>query len=77
MAESKDKPSAELAELAKLQGARDELTAQIRALQAKLRERADRAAAEAHLDSLPPGDRGVLIEAAAARMGAKPGKAGS
>jgi cell division protein FtsB len=59
------------AKLESLQAKRDEITAEIEALQTEIRGHELEAAAEAHLDSLPADERGVLIQAAAIRIGAQ------
>jgi hypothetical protein len=60
-------------QLAVMQGQHDARKAEIEAIQAKLREAELHDQAESLLDSLPPDERGVLIEVAAIRIGAKPG----
>jgi hypothetical protein len=57
-----------------LQAQHDKLTEEIRALQKRIRDAELTTAAEAHLDSLPPDERGVLIQAAAIRMGGTAGR---
>jgi hypothetical protein len=57
--------------LESLQAKRDEITAEIVALQTEIRGHELEAAAEAHLDSLPDDERGVLIQAAAIRISGK------
>jgi prefoldin subunit 5 len=56
------------AKLEKLQAQHDELKGQIEGMQKRLREAELATAAEAHLDSLPEDERGVLIKAAAIRL---------
>jgi prefoldin subunit 5 len=59
------------AKLEGLQAQYDAIKAEIEALQTEIRGHELEAAAEAHLDSLPDAERGVLIQAAAIRVGSK------
>ena len=57
--------------LEKLQAQRDEITAQIQALQKDVAKDDITKAAHAHLDAMTDDERSVYIHAAAARVGAK------
>jgi len=59
------------ARLERLQAEHDARKAEIEALQKQLREAELVERAEAHLDGLPPDERGVLINVAAIRVGAR------
>jgi DnaJ-domain-containing protein 1 len=59
------------AKLEGLQAQYDKLKVEIEALQTEIHQAELEAAAEAHLDSLPDDERGVLIQAAAIRVGGK------
>ncbi len=60
--------------LEKLQAEHDKRKAEIETLQKQIREAELVEQAEAHLDSLPSDERGVLINVAAIRIGADAGK---